>query len=233
MEKLVCLLWAAAGAERERFNAGLLERLPAALADAGASRIRLNLEDAQVSAGAPLRQSRGPRQHDAVVQFWLPSASSLLRGAIDRVLNAECDHWHGWVVAELTIIANAAYPARQGERTPGWAQMAFLTLPERLGHAQWREIWQDHHTLVAIETQANFEYVQNLVVRALTPDAPPYVGIVEECFPEAALTDPLAFFDAVGDPARFRANLDRMMESCDRFIDRGTIDVIPTGQYSF
>ena len=233
MEKLVCLLWAAARAERERFNAGLLERLPAALADAGASRIRLNLEDAQVSAGAPLRQSRGPRQHDAVVQFWLPSASSLLRGAIDRVLNAECDHWHGWVVAELTIIANAAYPARQGERTPGWAQMAFLTLPERLGHAQWREIWQDHHTLVAIETQANFEYVQNLVVRALTPDAPPYVAIVEECFPETALTDPLAFFDAVGDQARFRANLDRMMESCDRFIDRGTIDVIPTGQYSF
>ena len=87
MEKLVCLLWAEAGADREVFNAGLLERLPAALADAGASRIRLNLEDAQVAAGAPLRQSRGPRQHDAVVQFWLPSANPLLRGAIDRVLD--------------------------------------------------------------------------------------------------------------------------------------------------
>ena len=233
MEKVVCLLWAAAGAEREVFNAGLLERLPAALADAGATRIRLNLEDAQVAAGAPLRQSRGPRQHDAVVQFWLPSANPLLRGAIDRVLDAECDHWHGWLVAESTIIANAAYPARRGERTAGWAQMAFLTLPERLSHTQWREIWQDHHTLVAIETQANFEYVQNLVVRALTPDAPPYVAIVEECFPAAALTDPFVFFDAVGDPARFRANLDRMMASCERFIDSGTIDVIPTGQYSF
>jgi hypothetical protein len=233
MEKVVCLLWAAAGAEREGFNAGLLERLPAALAHAGASRIRLNLEDAQLVAGAPLRQSRGPRQHDAVVQFWLPSANPLLRGAIDRVLDAECDHWHGWLVAESTIIANAAYPAQRGERTAGCAQMAFLTLPERLGHAQWREIWQDHHTLVAIETQANFEYVQNLVVRALTPDAPPYVAIVEECFPAAALTDPFVFFDAVGDPARFRANLDRMMASCERFIDSGTIDVIPTGQYSF
>jgi hypothetical protein len=233
MEKLVCLLWAEAGAEREGFNAGLLERLPAALADAGASLIRLNLEDAEVAAGAPLRQSRGRRQHDAVVQFWLPSANPLLRGAIDRVLDAECDCWHGWVVAESTIIANTAHPARQGERTPGWAQMAFLTLPDRLDHARWREIWQDHHTLVAIETQANFEYVQNLVVFALTPDAPPYVAIVEECFPAAALTDPFAFFDAVGDPARLRANLDRMMASCERFIDSGTIDVIPTGQYSF
>lgn len=233
MEKVVCLMWAAAGAEREGFNAGLLERLPAALAHAGASRIRLNLEDAQVAAGAPLRQSRGPRQHDAVVQFWLPSANPLLRGAIDRVLDAESDSWNGWVVAESTIIANTTHPAQPTERTPGWAQLAFLTLPERLGHAQWREIWQDHHTLVAIETQANFEYVQNLVVRALTPDAPPYVAIVEECFPAAALTDPFVFFDAVGDPARFRANLDRMMASCERFIDSGTIDVIPTGQYSF
>ena len=35
------------------------------------------------------------------------------------------------------------------------------------------------------------------------------------------------------DPARLRANLDRMMASCERFIDSGTIDVIPTGQYSF
>lgn len=233
MEKLVCLLWAEEEADRERFNAGLRERLPAALADAGASRIRLNLEDTAVAAGAPLRQSRGARQHDAVVQFWLPSANPLFRDAIDRVLDAECGHWHGWVVAESTIIANTAHPARPGERTPGWAQMAFLTLPEALTHAQWRAIWQEHHTLVAIETQANFEYVQNLVVHALKPDAPPYVAIVEECFPAAALTDPFVFFDAVGDPARFRANLDRMMASCDRFITRGTIDVIPTSQFCF
>ncbi|MFN5902520.1 MAG: EthD domain-containing protein [Novosphingobium sp.] len=101
-----------------------------------------------------------------------------------------------------------------------------------MSHAEWLSLWQDSHTQVAIETQANFEYVQNLVVRTLTEGAPPYVAIVEECFPEAALTDPFVFFDAVGDPAKFKANLDRMMESCDRFIDRGTIDVIPTGQYS-
>ena len=233
MEKLVCLLWAAEGADRAAFNAELIQRLPEALADAGASRIRLNLEDAQVAAGAPLRQSRGHRQHDAMVQFWLPSANALFRGATDRVLDAESARWHGWVVAESTIIPNIAHPPLRGERTEGWAQTAFLTLPERLTHLQWLDIWQDHHTRVAIETQANFEYVQNLVVRPLTPDAPPYVAIVEECFPEAALTDPFVFFDAVGDPVRFRAHLDRMMASCDRFIERGTIDVIPTSQYCF
>lgn len=232
MEKIICLLWAEEGADRSAFNAALLAALPAALAAAGASAIRLNLEDAISAAGKHLRQSRGARQHDAVVQFWLPSANRLRRGAIDEVLTACSAAWHGWVVAESTIITNTAQPAQPGERTTGWAQLAFLTLPQRLTHAEWLTLWQDQHTLVAIETQANFEYVQNLVVRPLTDCAPPYVAIVEECFPEAALTDPLAFFDAVGDPARFKLNLDRMMESCDRFIDRGTIDVIPTGQYT-
>lgn len=233
MEKVICLLWAEEGADRTQFNAGLLSRLPVALAEAGASTIRLNLEDAECAAGAMLRQSRGLRQHDAVVQFWLPSANHLLRDPIDRVLDEACAAWHGWVVAESTIIPNTMHPAVSGARTAGWAQLAFLTLPARLSHDAWLDIWQDHHTLVAIETQANFEYMQNLVVRAITAGAPPYVAIVEECFAQSALTDPFAFFDAAGDPARFRANLDRMMESCDRFIDPGTIDVIPTGQYCF
>lgn len=233
MEKVICLIWGEEGSDRASLNARLLARLPAGLAEAGATGIRINLEDEISAAGAHLRQSRGPRQHDAVAQFWLPSANRLFRGEVDRVFEQLGGTWHGWVVAESTIIANTAHPARAGHRTEGWAQMAFLTLPGRLSHDEWLAVWQDRHTLVAIETQANFEYVQNLVVRPITDGAPPYVAIVEECFPAAALTDPLVFFDAAGDQARFRANLDRMMDSCSRFIDQGTIDVIPTGQYIF
>jgi hypothetical protein len=49
----------------------------------------------------------------------------------------------------------------------------------------------------------------------------------------AALTDPHAFFDAVGDQAKFEANLGAMMESCGRFIQFGRIDIMPTSQYDF
>lgn len=233
MEKVICLLWNGDAAERAAFSARVLERLPVALEAAGARQIRINLEDAISARGEHLRQTRGARQHDAVVQFWLPSANALFRSAIDAVLNNASLRWCGWVVAESTIIANTAHPAKVGQRTAGWAQMAFLVVPEHLTHAEWLALWQDRHTQVAIETQANFEYVQNLVVRPLTTDVPPYAAIVEECFPVAALSDPFCFFDAKGDPDRFKANLDRMMESCDRFIARGTIDVIPTGQYTF
>ncbi len=99
---------------------------------------------------------------------------------------------------------------------------------------RWREAWQVLHTPVAVETQANVEYVQNLVIRPLTDDAFPYGGIVEECFPDAAMDDANAFFDAVGDDARLAANLARMMESCARFIEvPGGIHVLPTSQYDY
>jgi hypothetical protein len=41
----------------------------------------------------------------------------------------------------------------------------------------------------------------------------------------------LCFFDAVGDAEKFKRNLDRMMDSVNRFIDMGGIDVAPTSQH--
>jgi hypothetical protein len=93
--------------------------------------------------------------------------------------------------------------------------------------------WHSHHTRVAIETQANFEYVQNLIVRPLTADAPAYDAYVEECFPAEALTRPEVFFDAVGDSAKFDANLAAMMDSCHGFLDFSRVDIIPTSQFDF
>lgn len=233
MEKVICLLWHEQGSDKASWQAHVLAELPRALAAGGASRIRINLDDAAVAPAAPLRQQRaGHRQHDAVVQFWLPSANARFRGAVDAALSDLADQWCGWVVCESTIIANEAHPPQPGRRTEGWSQMAFLTLPGRLSHAEWLADWQDRHTIVAIKTQSNFEYVQNLVVRPLAgcdaADAPPYVAIVEECFPAAAITDPTVFF---GGADAFEDNLAIMMDSVGRFIDAGTIDVIPTSQY--
>ena len=43
-------------------------------------------------------------------------------------------------------------------------------------------------------------------------------AIVEETFPIEALTDPKVFYDA-GDDDELKANADRMLESCRRFLD--------------
>ena len=233
MEKVIAALWKPEQEDRATFNARILADLPDALNAAGASHIRINLEDAVTDGGAALRQTRGAPQQHATVQFWMPSANAIFRSAVDDALRGASARFAAWLVLESTILPNKDHSPAKGARTWGWAQMAFLTRPERLTFDAWLAIWQDHHTRVAIETQSNFEYVQNIVIRALTPDAPPYAAIVEECFPESALSDPYVFFDAVGDQAKFDANLATMMDSCDRFIDRGTIDVIPTSQYNF
>lgn len=226
MEKIVCALW---GSD----NAHLLNELPGVLAAAGALNIRVNIQDETVEPGAALRQVNSRPQMEAVAQFWVPSAYAPFIAGIHAALAKASERYAAWLVAESTIIPNTRYPAVAGQRAKGFSQLAFLGLPPRLTHEEWRTIWQGSHTTVAIETQSNFEYVQNLVLRALTEDAPPLAGFVEECFPIEALTDPFVFFDAVGNQAKFDTNLAAMMESCGRFIDFDRIDVLITSQFNY
>lgn len=231
MEKVICALWRDPAQDREAFNSGLLAGLPDALREAGATKIRLNLRDDDVAPAAGLVQTWQVPQQDAILQFWVPSANAIWRSAIDEVIARHCQRHAAWLVAESTIIANTAHPSARGHRTWGWSQASFISFRPDIARDAAIRHWHSHHTRVAIDTQSNFEYVQNIVACALTPDAPAYDAFVEECFPPEAMSDPAAFFDAVGDAAKFEANLAAMTESCAGFIDFARIDIIPTSQY--
>jgi len=246
MEKVVVALWAPVGEDHAAYGSRILSTLPAALAAAGAQQIRLNLRDDAVTPGEGLVQRWQSPQQAAVAQFWMPSANARFRGAVDGALAAHSAHFAAWLVCESTIIANSSRLAPDNSRflgetsnnaapsrTWGWSQASFISFRPDLSREQAIAHWHSHHTRVAIETQANFEYVQNIIVRPLTDDAPPYDAFVEECFPVEALTRPEAFFDAVDQPERFAANTAAMMESCNGFIDFGRIDIIPTSQFDF
>lgn len=233
MEKVICALWRKEGEDRGAFNARLLDSLPGTLAGCGASRMRINLrDDAVAPAGGLVQQWQEPQQ-DAIVQFWLPSANARSRGDVDAALAGHCHRFAAWLVAESTIIANSAHAPFKGERTYGWSQASFISFRPDIDRAAAVDHWHGHHTRIAIDTQANFEYVQNMIVRSLTDGAPDYDAFVEECFAPEAMTDPAAFFDAVGNSSKFDANIAAMMESCAAFIDFSRIDIIPTSQYDF
>ena len=83
---------------------------------------------------------------------------------------------------------------------------------------------------MAIETQATFGYMQNVVWRALTPDAPAIDGIVEELFPAEAITDLRAFFGAAAD-ADLADRMNRMIASTSAFGANEHIDTVPTSRY--
>ena len=116
-------------------------------------------------------------------------------------------------------------------RVEGMCQVVFLQKPDRLSYEQWLDTWHHSHTQVAIDTQSTFGYRQNVVARALTEGAPPCDAIIEENFPAAAMNSQQAFYAAVGDEVKFRANQKAMIDSCVRFIDFDKIDVLPTSEY--
>lgn len=232
MEKIIYALWKDPGEGRDRFNARLLGEIAPKLADA-AHALRINIQDAAVAAGSSPRLTSLAPQMEAVIQLWLDSANDASRAGVDAIIAEAAPRHAGWLVSESTVLPNLLHPPVPGRRTEGFSQIVFLGLPPRLDWTAWRDIWERQHSQVAVDTQANFEYVQNLVVRPLTYGAPAFAAMVEECFPAAALHDEAVYFDAVGDAARLAENQRLMMESCARFIDFDRIDCIPTSQYDF
>lgn len=244
MEKVVVALWADANESRESFGNRLLQSLPEALKRVGAQKIRLNIRDAFVKAvdspkptavseqTGTWQKWQSPQQA-AIVQFWLPSANILFRKPIDAVLAKHSARFEAWLVCESTIIPNVDHAPTAGQRTWGWSQCTFFCFRGDITREAAVSHWVGHHTPVAIETQSNFEYIQNIVVRPLTDTAPRYDAFVEECFPPAALVDPAVLLDALGNQEKFDKNNTRMNESCDAFIGPGRIDCIPTSQFSF
>ena len=83
---------------------------------------------------------------------------------------------------------------------------------------------------MAIATQSTFGYIQNAVVRALTPDAPPIDAIVEELFPLEATRDLHAFFGAADD-ADLSDRMTRMVSSTSAFGANVDVDTVPTSRY--
>ncbi len=166
----------------------------------------------------------------AVVSLWVQQYyGEVARAAIDR-LSAECDHAAAYLVTES--VPMAVPRTAPGERVDGLANIALLRRPAELDPVTWLHRWHVDHTPVAIETQATFGYTQNTVVRALTDDAPVLAAIVEELFPQQAVSDLHAFFGAADD-ADLADRMRRMVASTDAFGASSNIDTVPTSRYEF
>lgn len=236
MEKIIYAVWKQDGESRAALN----DRLQGAVASDllaidNVRGLRINVQDDAVAPAEPLRQVGTDPQMDAVVQVWVNVNHGAYREPVDAVLRAASGRIGAWLVLESAVIPNTTHRPDAGARTYGFSQVCFIQKPARLTHEEWRHNWQMLHTPVGRDTQSNFEYIQNLIVRPLIEGPQPYACIVEECFPPEAMTSAEAFFDAVGDPARFERNTRLMAESCARFIDMGAagsgVDVLLTSQF--
>lgn len=232
MEKVIYVVWRDPATGIEEFGQRLRKSLAPRLKTLGARGLRINVADHHVAAGSGIAQKHSEPAVEALVQVWLHSAIDALRAPVDGLIASVAPRFDAYLVTESVPLPNTEHPSSgHGQRTEGFAQIALFPRQPGLSDEQFLDLWQNRHTTVAVETQSNYEYVQNRVVRTLTPGARPIDAIVEECFPTGAMTDPQLFFDAEGDAVKFDKNLKAMMDSVGRFIDMSRIDVTPTSQY--
>ena len=185
----------------------------------GAYAVQVNVLDGALGHPFGVEPESGSEQILAAIFAWVDSAEGSKVPAALPDAGSSGAAWHGWLVCESEPLPNRQYPPAPDGRVPGFAQLVALSRPDHLSWGEWRRNWQGLHTSVAVNTQSTFRYVQNVIFRALTPVAPGFAAIVEECFPAAAATDLHVFFDAVGDDARLARHMAAMSESCDRFMD--------------
>lgn len=229
MEKLVYVVWKKPDVTAEEFREELIGPRAAQLAERGARKLAVSVADADVAYAHGSVITQLPTPITGIVSFWLDT--HLDRSSAEAVLVPACSRHAGYLVLESVPIVNSTQTVPLGSRTPGINTIAFLEKPERLAYDEWLDLWQGRHTRVAIETQSTFLYIQNAVVRALTPEAPPWVAIVEEGFPRDALTDQKVFYAAGDSGDILEANRNRMIESCMRFIEFDKLESHMFSQY--
>ena len=163
----------------------------------------------------------------AVISIWTQQSYGPQVTAAIELLADHCESLAAYLVTESVPTGP---PDRLGDRIPGSRTSPCCADRHTSTTPTWLTRWQVDHTPVAIETQATSGYTQNVVVRALTPDAPAIDGIVEELFPDAATTDLHAFFGAA-DVAGLHDRMTRMVASTSAFGATDNIDTVPTSRF--
>ena len=227
MEKLAYQLWKKDDDSLDAFKDALLNNLKRDIAEL-VSALQINIADADVEPANNLAQSNYPPAPNAVI--FIKVKSYFLADTLESFLEKITSKVHGFIVSESIILDNSE-KSPLGSRSEGFSQVVLLEKPETMSAFDWFDYWTNFHTKIAIQTQSNFIYIQNTVVRPLQKASPSFIAIIEECFPFEAMTDPEVFYNAKNNPEQFAKHLQIMMESCEKFIDFKKIEVIPTSRY--
>lgn len=228
MEKVILAL---RGDGSEESHTQWCERLRGPIAqellDLGLPGVTVNVKDEAVRASLMTLTMLDPPV-SGFVSLWTQQSYGDQIAAAIALLEKDCADVFAYLVTESVPLAPPV--TEPGQRTTGLANVALLRRPDTLTEETWRRRWQLDHTSVAIETQATFGYIQNEVVRPLTPHAPTIAAIVEELFPDEAVSDISAFFGAADD-TDLTSRIGRMVASTAAFGANENVDTVPTSRY--
>ena len=162
------------------------------------------------------------------------------RAPFEAVLREHSDHIAGYLVTESMYTdygGNQHGRTRDwpdGERSPGVVMTTLLRRPAAMSVDEWITHWHTVQSPVSEAMQPRMRYVRNAVVRAITPDAPPIEGIVEEAWPSPEhIIDPMLFYCAGDDAELMKRNLSAMLASVMGFLELDTLRSFTTSEYLF
>ena len=213
--KLIFLLWSGDPTTPE---------VRSRLAEAGVTRLQVNVDDVPDA----LRLQTFDAPVTAVVSAWV---EGWYAEPVVDVLASVSPRLAGYEVDERRPLDPPE--SWDGTRADTLANVAVLRRPDELDREEWLARWLGPHTQVAIETQATFGYLQNIVLRAVTPDAPRVDAIVEELFPPEAVGDMHAFYGSGGSDEELTRRLTRLMESVASIGADRDLDLVPTSRYLY
>lgn len=236
MEKLQYLCWPEPGRTPAEQGRLFVDDVAPALLALAPRALSLQVDDADAQVPVPMPPPADEPQPGALVSLWLDCYDA--RAPFEEVLRAASPRVAGYLVTESLYrdyggnrwSSPRTWP--DGERSPGVVMVTLLERPERIPYDIWIEHWHGVQSPVSEAMQPRTRYVRNAVARPLTPDAPPWLGIVEEAWPSAEhVTDPMLFYGADGDPDRMQAHLAEMLASVQAFLDLDRIRSFTTSEY--
>ena len=237
MEKLIYLLWRGAPPASSELVGELLGPVAGALLALEPRGLSMQVADETAAAAhVPLPPPEDDPAPVALVSIWLDCHDD--RGPFEDLLAPLADHLAGYLVTESVPTDygdNEWAKARDwpdGQRSPGVTMLTLMEQPERLDADAWYAHWYGTQTPMSTAIQPRTRYVRNAVARPLTPGAPRYRGIVEECWPSVDhVNDPMLFYCADGDDALLAANMQTMIDSVTAFLDLDRIRLVAMSEY--
>ncbi|MCH7867540.1 MAG: hypothetical protein IH881_07555 [Myxococcales bacterium] len=229
MEKICYLVWKPEGVSDADFRDQLVGETAKQILSSGVHKLSILCADETTAALENARITQMDRPLCGMISAWVDLADDRapIEAAIDRVTERKA----GYLVVESVPLLNTTHTAPEGKRTPGTTLLTCLIPKAGMAYEDFLEHWQVVQRQVALETQCTYLYIRNVVVQALTEDAPPWVGIVEEGFPTEAVTDPMLWYKAGDSKEKLEQNLTKMLNSVNAFLDLSQLESHPTSEY--
>jgi hypothetical protein len=224
VEKLMYLMWMPLAEGPDQWEHLLLGELAPRLLELEPRGLTIDADDtgAQVPPPLPLPDDEQPVR--AVVSLWLDAYDQ--RRPYEELLGAHSTRVAGYLVTEsmYTDYGGNRWSAPRdwpdGQRSPGLLTVTLMQQKRGTEYEEWMQFWHTRQSPMSEEIQPRARYVRNSVARAVTPEAPPYLGIVEEAWPTVEdLIDPMRFYCGDGDPERMQANIQTMLTHIATLLD--------------